>query len=43
MWSRGQYGRGAIAGKPVAAYREEKGVEPKSKTETYVALRVLGR
>ena len=31
---------GAIAGKPVAAYREEKGVDPQSQTETYVALRV---
>ena len=38
---RGQYAAGAISGKPVAAYREEKGVDPKSKTETYVALRIL--
>ena len=37
---RGQYTKGAIAGKSVAAYREEKGVEPQSQTETYVALRV---
>ena len=37
---RGQYTEGAIAGKPVAAYREEKGVDPQSQTETYVALRV---
>ena len=35
---RGQYTKGAIAGKPVAAYREEKGVDPQSQTETYVAL-----
>src|SRR6478672_6864521 len=33
---RGQYIKGAIAGKSVAAYREEKGVDPQSQTETYV-------
>jgi glucose-6-phosphate 1-dehydrogenase len=38
---RGQYARGAIAGKPVPAYREEEKVDPKSQTETYVALRVF--
>lgn len=38
---RGQYAAGAINGKPVAAYREEKGVDPQSQTETYVALRIL--
>jgi glucose-6-phosphate 1-dehydrogenase len=38
---RGQYGKGAIAGQPVAAYREEKGVNAQSETETFVALRVL--
>ena len=38
---RGQYAAGAINGKPVAAYREEKGVDPRSQTETYVALRML--
>ena len=38
---RGQYVAGAISGKPVAAYREEKNVDPKSQTETYVALRML--
>ena len=37
---RGQYSSGAINGKPVAAYREEQGVDPKSATETYVALRM---
>ncbi|MDQ3546409.1 MAG: glucose-6-phosphate dehydrogenase [Verrucomicrobiota bacterium] len=37
---RGQYGAGAIAGESVAAYREEKGVDPKSHTETFVALRL---
>ncbi|HYJ05666.1 MAG TPA: glucose-6-phosphate dehydrogenase [Chthoniobacterales bacterium] len=37
---RGQYGEGAINGKPVPAYRAEKNVKPESKTETFVALRV---
>jgi glucose-6-phosphate 1-dehydrogenase len=38
---RGQYVAGAINGKPIAAYREEKGVDPNSQTETYVALSML--
>jgi glucose-6-phosphate 1-dehydrogenase len=38
---RGQYTAGAINGKPVAGYREEERVDPKSQTETYVALRIL--
>jgi glucose-6-phosphate 1-dehydrogenase len=38
---RGQYAAGAINGKPVVAYREEERVDPKSETETYVALRIL--
>ena len=37
---RGQYGEGAINGKPVPAYRAEKNVNAESKTETFVALRV---
>jgi glucose-6-phosphate 1-dehydrogenase len=37
---RGQYSAGAINGKPVAAYREEQGVDPKSATDTYVAMRL---
>ncbi|MGI8432107.1 MAG: glucose-6-phosphate dehydrogenase [Chthoniobacterales bacterium] len=37
---RGQYSEGAIAGKPVAAYRAENGVAPESQTETYVALKL---
>jgi glucose-6-phosphate 1-dehydrogenase len=37
---RGQYGEGAIAGEPVPAYRAEKNVDPKSQTETYVALKL---
>jgi glucose-6-phosphate 1-dehydrogenase len=38
---RGQYAKGAIAGQSVAAYREEKGVDAQSQTETFVALRLL--
>ena len=37
---RAQYTAGAISGQPVPAYRQEKGVDPKSMTETYVALRI---
>src|SRR5947208_781578 len=37
---RAQYTAGAIGGQPVPAYRQEKGVNPKSMTETYVALRL---
>ena len=37
---RGQYAEGAINGKPVLAYRAEKNVDPKSMTETFVALRL---
>ncbi len=37
---RGQYAQGAINGEPVAGYREEKNVNPDSKTETFVALRL---
>ena len=38
---RGQYIDGSIDGGNVAAYRQEKNVNPKSTTETYVALRIL--
>ena len=38
---RGQYAEGAIRGKAAVGYREEKNVKPDSKTETFVALRVL--
>jgi len=38
---RGQYAAGAIGGKPVPAYREEKNVNAKTQTETFVALRLL--
>ena len=37
---RGQYTTGSIDGKPVPGYREEKNVNPKSTTETFVALRI---
>lgn len=36
----GQYGPGYIGGQAVPGYREEEGVSPESKTETYVALRL---
>jgi glucose-6-phosphate 1-dehydrogenase len=38
---RGQYAEGAINGKPVVGYRAEQNVDPKSITETYVALRLF--
>jgi glucose-6-phosphate 1-dehydrogenase len=37
---RGQYTRGFIEGVPVPGYREESGVAPDSRTETYVALKL---
>lgn len=37
----GQYGRGEIDGKPVAGYREEKGISEKSVTPTFAAMKVL--
>ncbi len=36
---RGQYGSGSIDGAKVPGYRDEAGVDPKSNTETFVALR----
>lgn len=36
---RGQYTSATVRGENVAGYRDEKGVNPKSKTETYVALK----
>ena len=36
---RGQYGGGSINGEALPAYRDEKGVNPDSTTETFVALR----
>ncbi len=37
---RGQYAAGTIDGEPVVGYREEEAVDPKSRTETFVALRL---
>jgi glucose-6-phosphate 1-dehydrogenase len=38
---RAQYAAGVVAGKPVLGYREEPGVAPESRTETYVAMRMF--
>jgi len=38
---RGQYGPGRIGGKEVKGYRDEFGVGPDSRTETYVAARLF--
>ena len=38
---RGQYGPGFVLGDKVAGYREEPGVDPKSSTETYAALKIF--
>ena len=35
---RGQYGSGVVHGQPVPGYREEPGVAPDSRTETFAAL-----
>jgi glucose-6-phosphate 1-dehydrogenase len=37
---RGQYGSGMVGGGLVRAYREEPGVNPASRTETFVALKM---
>ena len=37
---RGQYVFGEVKGKPVQAYRQSPDVDPKSRTETYIALKV---
>jgi glucose-6-phosphate 1-dehydrogenase len=37
---RGQYGVGESEGQVVKGYRQEEGVDPRSTTETYVALRI---
>ncbi|MHA6249634.1 glucose-6-phosphate dehydrogenase [Pontibacter sp. CAU 1760] len=36
---RGQYGPGWMKGKQVPGYRQEEGVDPKSSTETYAAVK----
>jgi glucose-6-phosphate 1-dehydrogenase len=38
---RGQYAAGFVLGAPVPGYREEPGVSPQSRTETFVALKVF--
>jgi glucose-6-phosphate 1-dehydrogenase len=38
---RGQYTESKIRGKTVPGYRQEKGVSPDSRTETYVALKLF--
>lgn len=38
---RGQYGAGLVKGERVPAYRAEEGVPPDSKTETFVALKLM--
>jgi glucose-6-phosphate 1-dehydrogenase len=38
---RGQYGDGTVSGERVPAYRSEEGVPPESRTETFVALKLL--
>src|SRR5215470_10130439 len=38
---RGQYGEGNIDGQRAPAYRSESGVPPDSKTETFVAMKLL--
>ncbi|HTX58010.1 MAG TPA: glucose-6-phosphate dehydrogenase [Candidatus Acidoferrales bacterium] len=40
MSARGQYGPGAINGKPVPGYRQEPDVNPQSNTETFAAVRL---
>jgi glucose-6-phosphate 1-dehydrogenase len=38
---RGQYGAGTMGGQRVPAYRSEEGVPPDSRTETFVAMKLL--
>ena len=38
---RAQYGPGWVEGEEVVGYRQEEGVDPESRTETYVAMRVM--
>jgi glucose-6-phosphate 1-dehydrogenase len=40
MAVRAQYGPGVVGGVPVPGYRQEDGVAPDSRTETYAALRL---
>ena len=41
FWVRGQYGPGLIQGKQVKGYLEGAGVEPDSKTETFIAAKLF--
>ena len=41
FWVRGQYGPGIVQGKEVRGYLEEDGVNPDSKTETFVAAKLF--
>jgi len=38
---RGQYVAGSVGGKPTLGYREEKGVNPQTVTETFLALKLF--
>jgi glucose-6-phosphate 1-dehydrogenase len=38
---RGQYTSGAVQGKQVGSYRDDPNVDPASRTETYVAIRLM--
>ena len=38
---RASYAAGFITGKPVVGYRQEQGVDPNSRVETFVALRIF--
>jgi glucose-6-phosphate 1-dehydrogenase len=38
---RGQYGEGKLGGEKVPGYRAEPGVSPDSRTETYVAMKLI--
>lgn len=38
---RGQYGEGVVDGKTLPAYRSEPDVDPKSNTETFVAMKLM--
>jgi glucose-6-phosphate 1-dehydrogenase len=38
--ARGQYSPGSVGGSPSRGYREGKGIDPQSQTETYVALKL---
>lgn len=41
FWVRGQYGPGVIQGRKVKGYLQEPGVNPDSKTETFIAAKLF--